>query len=85
MTTDSAKVHWRPITIPELKNCDPSEGHIRTRQPLLGSEPPETAMCDDGVKILVDSTRLSLGVVSPRANFVYCLYNVLAILDVSHQ
>ena len=29
----------RPIPIPELKNCDPSERHLRTRH-FLGVNPP---------------------------------------------
>ena len=29
----------RPIPIPELKNCDPSEQHLRTRH-FLGVNPP---------------------------------------------
>ena len=45
-----AEIETSLIPIPELKNCYPSERHIRTNlyQALLGSEPPETAMCDDG-------------------------------------
>ena len=34
-----------------MPNCDPSLYHIRAAhlyQALLGSEPPETGMCDDG-------------------------------------
>ena len=49
----------RPIPIPELKNCDPSERHIRTRH-FLGVNPLKL-QCVMMVKIL-DSTRLSLGV-----------------------
>ena len=32
----------RPIPIPEIKNCDPSERHLRTRH-FLGVNPPGLA------------------------------------------
>ena len=49
----------RPIPIPEMKNCDPSERRTRTRH-FLGVNPLRL-QCVMLAKIL-DSTRLSLGV-----------------------
>ena len=42
----------KPIPIPELKNCDPSERHLRTRH-FLGVNPPGV------VHRMVNSIRLN--------------------------
>ena len=51
----------RPIPIPELKNCDPSERHLRTRH-FLGVNPPGESFMVSYFQILLYNSRSFLAI-----------------------